>query len=88
LAATGLYVNHENTGKMSAASLETLLYKDSLTWAPNYPPRMSCRTDPQKKWDYLCTDNIGQVSGFNVNRVQVAGTMLVRHKDGTLVSSS
>jgi hypothetical protein len=49
---------------------------------------MNCRVDPQKTRDSLCSDEIGQVSGFNVNRVQVTGTLLVRHKDGTLVSGS
>jgi hypothetical protein len=87
LAAVGLYVHHQSSGKMSAASLETLLYKDSLTWSPINPERENCQTDPEKKWDYLCTDNVGQVWGYNVNRVQVTGSDLIRGKDGTLVGS-
>jgi hypothetical protein len=85
--AFGLYYAHHGpSGKMSAAGLETVLYKTSLAWTPTSPIRMSCQGDPQRKWDYLCTDSAGQVWGFDVNGTRVTLSALVADRYGNLVS--
>jgi hypothetical protein len=85
LGAYALYAHQETSGKMSATALSKILHDTSLATGTLNPIYESCKPDPQRTWDYLCTDNPGQVEGYNVNQMQVTNSGLVRDKYGNLV---
>lgn len=76
-AALG-YMHRSHSGKMTAERLEYFIQTGTVLGAPLDPEHVDCKADPQKAWDYVCTDGTeGQVWGFDVNHSAVTRSSLL-----------